>query len=72
VVTAAAIFGAGWWARGWSDEHERARIAALPKPVVERQAPLTQWQCTKEEFKEYRGACLGRAKAGLIKQLGSM
>lgn len=66
-VVAVLIFFGGWWARGLSDESERERIAALPKPVVERPNPLLQWQCTKQEFAEYRGACYLRAKSTLLK-----
>jgi hypothetical protein len=40
---------------------ERELQASLPKPAPKIFAPLAQWQCTKQEFAEYRHACARRA-----------
>jgi hypothetical protein len=40
---------------------ERLEQAAAPKPVVSHAAPLTQWSCTAQEFREHRHACARRA-----------
>jgi hypothetical protein len=51
--------------------HERraAIEAAKPKRAQPVVAPLTQWNCTDQEFREHSHACAGRTKAGLIQQI---
>jgi hypothetical protein len=43
-------------------DHEKKRAAYTPKPTTPAPATaLTQWNCTKQEFKEHRDACVKRA-----------
>jgi|GEM_PF-3632427 len=55
IIFALAIFSVGMWAGKWIESSK-----PKPAPEVVYRAPLTQWQCTKQEGREYVHACRHR------------
>lgn len=64
VCVAVLLFAAGWIA------HEQYE-ARKPRPVAlvrieAKPAALTQWSCTKQEFREHLNACAMRERMGRV------
>jgi hypothetical protein len=57
---AGLTFTVGYEFAVWRAEQKPARIEYRQAP-----APLTQWACTKQEFREYQFACKQRALSSL-------
>lgn len=62
LVAFAALHAGAWLERQVTPAPE-VRIVAAPR----FKAPLTQWQCTRQEFAEYREACKQRAFSAMTK-----
>jgi hypothetical protein len=70
VCTHILVGAAGWILH---ERHVAQKLrAAMPAAHIVRVSPaptaaLTQWSCTKQEFAEYREACMRRAASALTK-----
>lgn len=66
-AVAILVFGAGTFVAGYELRSWRAATEPKPAPEIRYVAPLTQWQCSKQELREYQFACKQRILSGLTK-----
>lgn len=67
VVLSAIFLGCAFlYGKYTGREEARAKFDARPRTVISRSLALTQWTCTKEEFREHINTCAKREsqKAG--------